>query len=160
MKNWLIFGVVFLLSLSLVISVLVLWKANGPFQDIEQKAEELALDTKSLAIVSESYVYNGNKPYVTVFGTDEYGKEKAIFVPISLEKNAIQEVFLQEGISEQQALKLFQKETSVKKVLHTKLGYEEPGAVWEITYKSESGSLNYVYLLFEDGQWWKRILNL
>lgn len=160
MKNWLIFGVVFILSLSLVISVVVLWKATAPFNDIEQQAEELALDTKALAIISESYVYNGNKPYVTVFGVDEYGKEKAIFVPVNLDEKAIQEVFLQDGISKQAALTAFRDETSVQKVLHTKLGFEEPGAVWEITYMSESGSLNYVYLLFEDGQWWKRILNL
>ncbi|MEG0472515.1 MAG: DUF5590 domain-containing protein, partial [Solibacillus sp.] len=135
-------------------------KANAPFNKIEQKAEELALDSKALAVVSESYVYNGNKPYITVFGVDEYGKEKAIFVPMSLQENSIQEVFLQDGLTEQEALTVFTNETSVKKVLHTKLGFEEPGAVWEITYMSESGSLNYVYLLFEDGQWWKRILNL
>lgn len=160
MKNWIIFTAVFILSLSLVISVLVIWKADAPFNDMEKKAEQFALDTKALAIVTDSYVYNGNKPYITVFGVDEYGKEKAIFVPISLEENSMQDVFLQEGISEEQALAVFQKETPVKEILHTKLGFEDPGAVWEITYISESGKLNYVYLLFEDGQWWKRILNL
>ena len=160
MKNWIIFSVVFILSLSLVISVFVLWKANAPFVDIEQKAEALALDTKALAVVEDSYVYNGNKPYVTVFGVDEYGKEKAIFVPMSLEENSMQEVFLAEGITKEDALERFRNETAVKEILHTKLGFEKAGAVWEITYISTSGSLNYVYLLHEDGQWWKRILNL
>ncbi len=69
------------------LSLLVLWKADAPFNDIEQQAEELAISSKSLAVVSDSYIYNGNKPYVTVFGVDEYGKEKAIFVPISLDEN-------------------------------------------------------------------------
>ncbi len=160
MKNWIIFTAVFILSLSLVISVLIVWKADAPFNDMEQKAEQLALDTKALAVISDSYVYNGNKPYVTVFGVDEYGKEKAIFVPMSLDENSMQEVFLQDGINKEQALEAFREETSVKEILHTKLGFEEPGAVWEITYISESGKLNYVYLLFEDGNWWKRILNL
>lgn len=160
MKNWIIFSVVFILSLSLVISVFVFLKANKPFSDISEKAEQFALDTKALAIVEDSYVYNGNKPYVTVFGIDEYGKDKAVFVPMSLDENAMQEVFLAEGISEKQALELFQEETAVKEILHTKLGFEQPGPVWEITYISDSGSLNYVYLLHEDGQWWKRILNL
>lgn len=160
MKNWIIFSIVFILSLSLVISVFVLWKANAPFVDIEQKAEALALDTKALAVVEDSYVYNGNKPYVTVFGVDEYGKEKAIFVPMSLDENSMQEVFLAEGITEADALDRFRNETAVKEILHTKLGFEKAGAVWEITYISTSGSLNYVYLLHEDGQWWKRILNL
>lgn len=160
MKNWLIFGAVFILSLSLVISILVLWKADAPFNEMEQKAEQLALDTKALAVVSESYVYNGNKPYITVFGVDEYGKEKAIFVPISLEENSMQEVFLQNGITEEQALSVLSKETLVKEILHTKLGYEDAGAVWEITYINDADKLSYVYILFEDGQWWKRILNL
>lgn len=160
MKNWIIFSVVFILSLSLVISVFVFWKANAPFSEIEQKAESFALDTKALAVVDDSYVYNGNKPYVTVFGVDEYGKEKAVFVPMSLDENSMQEVFLADGITEDQALSVFQEDTAAKEILHMKLGFEEPGPVWEITYKSESGKLNYVYLLFEDGQWWKRILNL
>lgn len=160
MKNWIIFSVVFILSLSLVISVLVFWKADAPYSDMEQKAESFVLDTKALAVVKDSYVYNGNKPYVTVFGVDEYGKDKAIFVPMSLDEKSMQEVFLDDGITKEQALTVFRNDTAVKEILHTKLGFEEPGAVWEITYISESGSLNYVYLLFEDGQWWKRILNL
>ncbi|MCH7321278.1 DUF5590 domain-containing protein [Solibacillus sp. MA9] len=160
MKNWIIFSVVFILSLSLVISVFVFWKADEPFSDIEQKAEQFAIDTKALAVVEDSYVYNGNKPYVTVIGVDEYGKEKAIFVPMSLDENSMQEVFLAEGITEDEALERFRNETAVKEILHTKLGFEQPGPVWEITYISKSGSLNYVYLLHENGQWWKRILNL
>lgn len=160
MKNWIIFSVVFILSLSLVITVFVFWNANAPFSKVEQEAEAFALDTKALAIVEDSYVYNGNKPYVTVFGVDEYGKEKAIFVPMSLDENSMQQVFLAEGITKEDALERFRNETAVKEILHTKLGYEQAGAVWEITYISTSGSLNYVYLLHEDGQWWKRILNL
>lgn len=160
MKNWLIFGVIFIASLALVITSLVLWKADAPFNDMEQQAEELAISSKALAVVSDSYIYNGNKPYITVFGVDEYGKEKAIFVPISLEEDLIQEVVLQEGITEEQALSVISDETDVKEILHTKLGYEEAGAVWEISYINEADKLNYVYILFEDGQWWKRILNL
>ena len=160
MKNWLIFGVIFIASLALVITSLVLWKADAPFNDMEQQAEELAISSKALAVVSDSYIYNGNKPYITVFGVDEYGKEKAIFVPISLEEDLIQEVFLQEGITEEQALSVISDETNVKEILHTKLGYEEAGAVWEVSYINEADKLNYVYILFEDGQWWKRILNL
>ena len=160
MKIWLIFGVIFIASLALVITSLVLWKADAPFNDLEQQAEDLAISSKSLVVVSNSYIYNGNKPYITVFGEDEYGKEKAIFVPISLEEDLIQEVFLQDGITEQQALSVINNETNVKEILHTKLGYEEAGAVWEICYINESDKLNYVYILFEDGQWWKRILNL
>ncbi len=160
MKKWLIFSAVFILAVSLVLGVFMLWKSSKPFYDIRGQAEELTLQSKALAVVTDSYTYNGNKPYVTVFGLDEYGKEKAVFVPISLEVNAIQEVFLMDGITEAEALGDLYSQVKVKEILHTKLGYEEAGAVWEITYKNESDKLNYVYILFEDGQWWKRILNL
>ncbi|KGR81657.1 DUF5590 domain-containing protein [Lysinibacillus odysseyi] len=160
MKNWIIFGVIFTLSLVLVITSFVLWKADAPFNEKEQQAEDLAISSRSLAVVSDSYVYNGNKPYVTVFGEDEYGKEKAIFVPINLEEKLIQEVFLKDGITKEQALSVVRKETKVKEILQAKLGYEEAGAVWEITYLNDADKLNYVYISFEDGQWWKRISNL
>lgn len=160
MKNWLIFITVFLLSLTLVISILVIWKADEPFDEIEKQASELAISSDHLKFVSEEYVYNGNEPYVTLFGEDEQGKKKAVFVPVSLEEKMIQEVYLQDGITKEQALSVLNNKEEVKEILHTKLGYEEVGAVWEITYTNESDELNYVYILFEDGQWWKRILNL
>ncbi|MEG0450730.1 MAG: DUF5590 domain-containing protein [Lysinibacillus sp.] len=160
MKNWLIFISVFIISLSLVISILVLWKADSPFNSIEESAEQLALDAKALAIVSESYVYNGKNSYVTVFGVDEYGDKKAIFVPTNLEEDSIQDVFLKDGITEKQALSVLKNEGNVQKVLHIKLGYEEPGAVWEISYLNDKDKLNYVYILFEDGDEWLGIKNL
>ncbi|MBB5147653.1 MULTISPECIES: cell wall elongation regulator TseB-like domain-containing protein [Ureibacillus] len=159
MKNWIIFITSFMLILTIGISVLVFWKASSPFVKIEKQAVELAISSNSIKAATDAYVYNGNKPYVTVFGVDEKGEEKAVFVPITLDDKSIQIVSLKDGITEDEA-KSFLDEQNVKQVLHTKLGYEEPGAVWEIAYINKSDKLNYVYILFEDGQWWKRILNL
>lgn len=159
MKNWIIFIISFVLILTIGISVLVLWEASSPFTKIEKQAVELAISSDSIKTADDAYVYNGNKPYVTVFGVDEEGVEKAVFVPITLDEKSIQIVRLEEGISEEEAISHIDKK-DVKEVLHTKLGYEEPGAVWEIAYINKSDKLNYVYILFEDGQWWKRILNL
>lgn len=160
MKNWFIFIAVFIISLSLVLSIFILWKADTPFKEVEAQAEHLAVEEKYLALVTESYSYNSNQSYVTVFGEDEYGKEKAVFIPTNLKKSGVEEVFLEEGISSEQALSVLKNEGKVKEVLQVKLGYEEPGAVWEITYLNDADQLNYVYILFEDGQWWKRITNL
>lgn len=159
MKNWLIFITGFMLLLTIGISVLVFWKASSPIAKIEKQAMELALSSKEIITANDAYVYNGNKPYVTVFGVDEKGDEKAVFVPVTLDEKSIQTVRLKDGITKQEALSFLEKK-DVKKVLHAKLGYEEPGAVWEIAYINNSDKLNYVYILFEDGQWWKRILNL
>lgn len=67
---------------------------------------------------------------------------------------------LEEGISEQRAVDLVMKDVKDGKLLHAKLGVEEIGPVWEITYVNAEDNLNYVYLLFDNGEWWKRISNL
>ncbi|MFC6038557.1 DUF5590 domain-containing protein [Paenisporosarcina macmurdoensis] len=160
MKRWIIFISVFILSLSLVISLFVIWKAGQPFSDERDKAELLVLKEEKLKEVSVSEVYNGSNTYVTVSGNDVDGKGKVVFVPITGKDLAIEEVMLKDGISKKQAIDAVQTEFKVKEVLHTKLGWEQDNAVWEITFLNENDKLNYVYLLFEDGKWWKRILNL
>lgn len=160
MKNWIIFGVTFSASLVIVLIVGILWITASPFLDVQKKAEQLAISTDRLVEVEESYVYNGKSPYVTVFGKDEDGEEKALFIPINMKEEFIQTVSIADGVTAEQALSALNDEASVKEILHTKLGFEEVGAVWEITYINKQNTLNYEYILFEDGQWWKRILNL
>lgn len=160
MKNWIIFGITFLASLVIVLAVGILWFTATPFIDVQKKAEQLVLNSKLLVEVEESYVYNGKNPYVTVFGKDENGEEKALFVPVNMKEEFIQTVNMTDGVTEQQALSTLNDEADVQDILHTKLGFESVGAVWEIAYVNEQNTLNYEYILFEDGQWWKRILNL
>jgi len=160
MKKWIIFISVFTLSLSLIISVFVLWKAGKPFNNEKKQAEQTAISENKLQQVTNSEVYSGTNTYITVRGKDESGNEKAVFIPADSNDLDINEVFLKKGISKSQAKKAVEDEFEVKEVLHTKLGWEENNAVWEITFLNKNNKLNYVYLLFENGKWWKRILNL
>ena len=160
MKRWIIFISVFILSLSLVISLFVIWKAGQPFSDEKDKAEQLVLSEKKLTDVTDSEIYSGTNTYVTVSGNDVEGNGKAVFIPITGKDVAIEEVILKDGISQKQAIEAVQNEFEVKEVLHTKLGWEQDNAVWEITFLNENDKLNYVYLLFDNGKWWKRILNM
>ena len=160
MKRWIIFISVFILSLSLVISLFVIWKAGQPFSDEKDKAEKLVLSEKKLTEVTDSEIYSGSNTYVTVRGNDVEGNGKAVFIPITGKDLAIEEVLLKDGISKKQAMETVQSEFKVKEVLHTKLGWEQDNAVWEITFLNENDKLNYVYLLFDNGKWWKRILNM
>ncbi|MGB2991857.1 MAG: DUF5590 domain-containing protein [Paenisporosarcina sp.] len=160
MKRWIIFISVFILSLSLVISLFVIWKAGQPFSDEKDKAEQLVLSEKKLTDVTDSEIYSGTNTYVTVSGNDVEGNGKAVFIPITGKDVAIEEVILKDGISQKQAIEAVQNEFEVKEVLHTKLGWEQDNAVWEITFLNENDKLNYVYLSFETGKWWKRILNM
>jgi len=159
MLNWIKFITTFLLALTIAITIIVLYNANKPFADVEQAAIDSVLKTGQLKDVKRADAYQGSSTWVTVRGVDGDGVEKAVFVGREPEKT-YQEVKLAEGITAKTAIETVQKELDVKKVLHAALGMEEVGPVWEVAFTSKDGKLNYVYVLFESGQWWKRILNL
>lgn len=136
-----------------------MWKAGQPFKTAKHEAEQVAISENKLSEVTDSQVYSSSNTYITVLGKDEQGIEKAVFIPSS-KKLEIQEVLMKDGVSKEEAIKAVQTEFKVKEVLHSKLGWEKDQAVWEITFLNENDKLNYVYLLFKNGKWSKRILNL
>lgn len=159
MLNWIKFIIVFLLMLTIVITVTVFYNADKPFSSAEKKAIESAVQSGQLVSASSATVFNGTVPSVTVFGADKDGVEKAVFINGKL-KDRYKEVKLSEGITAEKAIANVKEELDVKKILHVTLGIEGDNPVWEVVFKSENDKLNYVYVFFEDGQWWKRILNL
>jgi uncharacterized protein YpmB len=159
MLNWIKFIVVFLLTLTVVITITVLVNANKPISDAKKAAIDSALESGQLVSVSSAEIFNGTESFVTVFGKGKDGSKKAVFVDGKLDGD-FEEVLLADGISAKKAIANVQQELKVKTVLHVTLGMEEEGPVWEVAFKGENGKLNYVYVFFEDGQWWKRILNL
>lgn len=160
MKNWIKFFAIFFPLLALTILVIVGWKAFSPFYQTEKTAKAAVLHKQELSSVTESYVYHGRESYVTVIGKDSSGKRKALIVSQENKKEKPTGIYLKDGISKKDAIAEASKKGDVKEILHAKLGIEKPGVVWEITYKNKKGQLNYVYILFEDGRWWKRLTNL
>ncbi len=159
MLNWIKFIVVFLLTLTTVITVIVLYNANQPISAAKKVAIEAALASGQLTSASSAEIFNGTTSFVTVYGKGEDGVEKAVFVGGNSE-DGFPEVTMADGISADQAVENVKQELNVKTIHHVVLGMEEKGPVWEVTFKGDNGKLNYVYVFFEDGQWWKRILNL
>lgn len=159
MMNWIKFIAAFLLALSLIIIVIVFYNANGPFSNALQKAEADALKSGVLKSVERTEIYNGTVSMVTVFGIDDEGNEKAIFIE-GKTGEVLDEVAMKDGIDAQTAIDTVKAELSVEKILHVVLGLEDGHPVWEVAFKGENGKLNYVYVFFENGEWWKRILNL
>lgn len=161
MKNWLKFLAIFFVCLALVIVALIGWSAYSPFRSIEQQAEDAVINNKQLKTIDQSYVYNGSASYVTVIGKDSKNRKKAIFVLQSeVDKKGLV-LKMKNGISEKKAIDIAkQKDPDMKRILHTKLGLEKPGAVWEVTYKTKDDKLNYVYITYTSGKSWKRITDL
>lgn len=159
MLNWLKFITVFLLTLASILTVTILYNANKPIASVKASATDIALASEQIVIAESAQPYNGIQAAVTVFGENADGEKIAVFIDETKE-DTFDEVKLADGITAEEAVKAVTEELAVDKVLHAKLGMEEVGAVWEVAFKSENGKLNYVYVLFENGQWWKRILNL
>ncbi|MGG0668188.1 DUF5590 domain-containing protein [Sporosarcina koreensis] len=159
MMNWIKFIGAFLLALSLIIIVIVFYNANSPFSHAQQKAETAALKSDALKSVERTEIYNGSVSMVTVFGKDDEGNEKAVFIE-GKTGEILDEVAMKDGIDAQAAIKAVRAELSAEKILHVVLGLEDGQPVWEVAFKGENGKLNYVYVFFENGEWWKRILNL
>lgn len=161
LKKWILFIVVFLISLTIILSLLIYFQAKAPFKASSDDAETYVLQNNLLYQIKESYVYNSLTTFHTVIGTTTKGEEKAFFIPEKkLDDDAIMEVNLKDGITEEKAIELAMKDQKISKLLHVKLGVEEVGPVWEITYVNKDNNLGYVYILFDNGDWWKRISNL
>ncbi|TQR15358.1 DUF5590 domain-containing protein [Psychrobacillus soli] len=160
LKRWLLFIVIFAISLTVILSLLIYFQAKIPFKEANENAEAYVTKNNLLSQVDDSYVYNSTSTFYTVIGKTAKGEEKAFFIPDKKTDDAIMEVKLQDGISKEKAIELAMANEKNSKLLHAKLGVEEIGPVWEVTYVNEKDNLNYVYLLFDNGDWWKRISNL
>lgn len=159
MLNWIKFITVFLATLTTVIVVTVFISALKPLASEEDIASDAAIKSGQILSVDSVQLYNGTQSFMTVFGVNDKGEEIALFVDENTDKD-FGAVKIADGITAAQAVATVKKELAVQKVLHVSLGVEEAGPVWEVAFKSDNGKLNYVYVYFESGQWWKRILNL
>ncbi|TWT01036.1 hypothetical protein FQV28_16755 [Planomicrobium sp. CPCC 101079] len=158
MKQWVIFISGFLSFLAVVLMLVIIFTGNKPFSAAEKQAMERVESENLLADIDRTYVYSNKQLSVTVIGTDAEGKAKAAFVPTG--EGKIESVSLEDKVTAQEAREIALKEMNVKDILHTKLGMESEGPVWEIAFINKEDQLNYVYILAKDGTWWKRILNL
>lgn len=160
MKSWIKFFAIFFVLLAVTITLLVTIKAYSPYHTAKQDAKDVVLNEKLLKTVDKSYVYNSTNHYVTVIGKNEKNQPTAVIVNQDQPKAKKQVIQLSKGITEKEAIKTATEGQKVKKVLHVQLGMEKPGPVWEVAFKNNQDELNYVYVVFETGQWWKKITNL
>lgn len=158
MKKWVTFIVSFLSFLAVTLMIIIIAAGNKPYSEVEKQAVERVEDANYLAEIDQVYVYVHSAPSVTVIGRDGEGALKAVFVPTG--EGDVQFADLEDAITPKQAREIATDGMEVKEILHTKLGMEEDGPVWEVTFLNEEGKLNYVYIPAAAGTWSKRILNL
>ncbi|MGI2327040.1 DUF5590 domain-containing protein [Planococcus sp. YIM B11945] len=158
MKQWITFIVGFLSFLFVSLLLITIIFGNKPYSDTEKQAIKRVESEKLLEEVDRAYVYMNETTSVTIIGSDSKGKLKAVFVPAG--KGEMEVLNLEGKVTAKEARQIALEEMDVKEILHTKLGLESEGPVWEVAFVNKEDRLNYVYVMAEDGKWWKRILNL
>ncbi len=155
MKKW-------ILLLTAVVSVFIICFALIYFTANQQVNAELEIAEEAAMAegmeVSDSYHYHGSEAYYVVSGNIE-GSNQLFFYPENSELEAVTVPF-DDGISEDQAIEMLYADDEPGKILSSKIGMESVGPVWEIVYEDQDELLNYYYVEFETGEWWRTIRNL
>jgi uncharacterized protein YpmB len=157
MKKTIFFTV---LATILVIGALiaVFLNARSPVNDRAEVALQRAETETDIASTEDVSLYNGKKSYVVITGENTSGEKVIVWVPEKKEEIIVKK--WADGISKEAAINKLKGENDVNEILSVKLGMESVGPVWEMTYLDDNEHLNYYYLLFETGEWWRKIENL
>ncbi|OES44512.1 DUF5590 domain-containing protein [Domibacillus iocasae] len=157
-KKWLL-----IIGISLlVIAIIVIFLYNNA-QKPYKKAEEIAVgqlqEKTPLSRVDDVYIYNSTTTYYTGTGQDESGQNVAVWLAKDGKSEPVVSP-LEKGVTEEKAWALFREEADTADILSLTLGMEGKTPVWLFTFKDDSGRLNYYYLSFKDGTWWKKVENI
>ncbi|MBS4199480.1 DUF5590 domain-containing protein [Bacillus sp. FJAT-49732] len=158
MKKWIL--IIFpLIILIISASLYVYIDARAPLLKAEQYAEQRAKTEAHLVSNDEFFVYHGTKTYYVIKGKNEKGTETIVWIPEESKKDIIIKK-ASDGISEKDAISKLIQEENPKKILGARLGMEKNLPIWELSYLDQNSKLNYYYIHFDSGKWWRKIENL
>ncbi|MGF2616835.1 peptidase [Rossellomorea vietnamensis] len=157
MKKFIFLSVIILVVVVGAMAAVFL-NARSPVNEKADAALQRAEAETELKSTEDVTLYNGNKSYIVITGENAAGERIILWVPDKDEEIIVKK--WADGISKEDAINKLNQENDVAKILSVKLGMESVGPVWEMTYLDENDYLNYYYLLFETGEWWRKIENL
>ncbi|OXS80250.1 DUF5590 domain-containing protein [Domibacillus enclensis] len=157
-KKWaLIIGIPVLI---IAIAVIILYNnAQKPYEEAKERAARQLEEKASLSQTDDVYVYHSTETVYAATGQDQNGQNVAVWLS---EKEGSEPVVrpLEEGVTEKEARALFREEAGDAALLSVTLGMEQKTPVWLFLFENENGRLNYYYLSFTDGTWWKKVENI
>ncbi|NQD64520.1 DUF5590 domain-containing protein [Bacillus haikouensis] len=158
MKKWISIIMAAAVIVICTASVLLYQTARAPVEEEFEQASKRVLEETPIKEIEKASNYHGAKAYTVVIGKDRNKEKMVAFVP---EKKG--EIIVKkwaDGISKEQAINKLNDEKNPEEILSVRIGHESVGPVWEITYLDSQKNLNYFYMLFSNGEWWKKIENL
>ena len=158
MKKWII-SMVLLLVVLTGFSIFIYIEARKPMENAKMLAIQKAREAASLQTTEKFYLYHGSETYFVIIGDDKKKEKKVVWIPEKADEEMIVKSY-DKGISEEQARKKLQTEKKPKEILGIHLGMEKNIPIWEISYLDKNDRLNYYYIDFATGDWWRKIENL
>lgn len=133
--------------------------AMAPVKKAREAAEERLKEETDIENVDEFYLYNGSQTFYVIIGKNSTGQEKAAWIPDNKKDDVLLRK-MSDGVSKQDAVQKLLSEKKPKEILGVRLGMEKSLPVWELSYLDENSNLNYYYIHFDSGKWWRKIENL
>jgi len=141
------------------ISGCVYANAMEPIKNAKDIAQKRAKSETDIQTIDEFYLYQGSRTYYVVIGKNNKKENTVAWIPENKKEN-ITVKKLSEGITEQEAVNKLIEDKKPKEILGVRLGMEKKLPVWELSYLDDDSHLNYYYIHFNTGKWWRNIENL
>ncbi|MBO0994782.1 cell wall elongation regulator TseB-like domain-containing protein [Bacillus sp. SD088] len=159
MKKWILIVIASIILLGTALFFYIYESSRAPLKEMKAYAEERATTEAELTKIDEFYLYNGTETHYVIVGENKSGEKLAVWVPEKKDKEIVEKK-MADGISMQDAIAKLNQEENPKKIMGVKLGMEKDLPLWEISYLDKQSKLNYYYIHFDTGKWWRKIENL
>ncbi|WML40342.1 DUF5590 domain-containing protein [Neobacillus sp. OS1-2] len=127
-------------------------------KDGGKKAVTLANKKVQIDKVEDFHLYNGLEKVNVIEANDKKGEKIIVWIPDKSKKVFVKKA--KDGLSKEEAVQKLLQEKKPKKIISVRLGMQKNIPLWEIYYRSDNNLINYYYVLFETGEWYKNIDNL
>ncbi|MDM5208203.1 cell wall elongation regulator TseB-like domain-containing protein [Cytobacillus kochii] len=125
-------------------------KAMEPINQAEKVAKEKAENEANLQTVKRVTLYNGNETYYIIDGITKEDEEVYVWVSADSEDEVIIKN-KKDGISKEEAIEKVMNKKNPTDIISVNLGMEKSIPLWEISYKTGEGLLNYYVIDYETG---------
>jgi uncharacterized protein YpmB len=156
MKKWLII-LILLIVASIITAAVIYLNAVEPVKQAEEIAVQKAIDGTDITEVTGFSLYHGEETFYIVQGENKKGTKLIAWIPEKDGKVMVKKS--SDGLTRDQAVKKVLAEMNSAEIISVQLGMENGIPLWEIHSRTNENLLNYHSIVFETGEWLKKIEN-
>lgn len=145
-----------LIILCIIYFVFLYYKIDRDKTAGYSNVENSVLQEGAITKVHEISRFHGDKAYYVVFGEDNSGEKRIVFVPFEKDEE-LTVVDQQDIVSKEDILEKWQQECTDCKLIRVTPGLIDDNPLWEITYIDSSNRYVFDYLSIYDGSQYEQL---